>query len=146
MNSADGMGVVFQPLSLPAGTASTISPIFASDLACSLEYTRFVPFGYKLITFDRPQPTLDPPARIYWQVADRYRSLEQTKFLTVPSPGIATSRLCTAAPLNRFLRFCEFTTESLDSHRLRGLSIWTKAAHHGGLGRGLSGRQAGAGC
>ena len=97
--------MVFQPLSLPPGTTSTLSPIFASDLACSLEYTRFVPFGYKLITFDPPQTTLDPPARIYWEVPDRYKSLDQIKFLTVPSPG--ASLLCTA-PLNQFLCFCEF--------------------------------------
>ena len=76
--------MLFRPLSLPTGTTTTVLPISPDQLACSLDYTRFLPFGYKEITFQPEQHIMDPPARIYWQVPARYKSLEQIKFLTTP--------------------------------------------------------------
>lgn len=87
VRSGDGMGVLFQPLSLRPSTTVTILPISSQDLACGLDYTRFLPFGYKEITFDPPQKVIDPPARVSWQIPERLKSLKQLKFLTSPSPG-----------------------------------------------------------
>eukprot|EP00951_Prasinocladus_malaysianus_P028382 scaffold258382_cov30-Prasinocladus_malaysianus.AAC.1 len=83
----DDFGVVFQPGSLPEGTTVLVDNLHPNNLTCSMELTRFVPFGYQSIEFDPPLPgsVLDPPARIYWRVPFRYRTLHQLKFMTTPS-------------------------------------------------------------
>lgn len=87
MSSLDGVEFTFQPLSLPPDTETTILPISSDMLACGLEYTRFLPFGYKELDLNPPQSELDPPARVYWEIPRRFKSREQTKFLTAPSRG-----------------------------------------------------------
>ena len=99
--------LVFQSGSLPPDTEVTIVNVRNAELDCSLNTTRFVPFGYKDILFDPPLPgPIDPPARIYWQIATRFVSLEQIKFATTPSKGTNASD---------FARFHKTTFECLCS-------------------------------
>ena len=88
--------LVFQPGSLPPDTEVTIVDVRDEELDCSLNTTRFLPFGYKDMMFSPPLPgPLDPPARIYWRTATRFVSLEQIKFATTPSKGTNTSDFAT---------------------------------------------------
>ena len=91
VKTVDGVNTVFQPLALPPNTEVSILPVEDGDLACSLENpkTRFRPFGYKEMTSDPPQDKLEKPTRVYWQIPERYKSLDQLKFLTLPSKGNA---------------------------------------------------------
>ena len=92
IETEDGVVLVFQPGSLPPDTEVTIVGVRDADIYCSLDATRFLPFGYKDILFSPPLPgPLDPPARIYWRTATRFVSLEQIKFATTPSKGTNTS-------------------------------------------------------
>ena len=85
----DGVDAVFQPISLPTNTVASILPVEEDDLGCSLTdpKTRFKPFGYKEIVSDPPQDSLPEPARVYWRIPERFKSLEKIKFLTLSSPG-----------------------------------------------------------
>lgn len=89
VRSADGVGITLPPRSASQEITVNILPITADDLACALESTRFQPFGYKEIAVLSPavaQPArIDPPARVYWEIPERYQSLEQLKFLQTPS-------------------------------------------------------------
>ena len=87
MKSGDGVGLVFQPLSLPLGTEAMVIPILASDLACPLEGTRFVPFGYKGMTIEPANGDLSTPALLEWQIPEHFSSLQQIKFAFTPSVG-----------------------------------------------------------
>ena len=89
VKSVDGVDAVFQPISLPTDTVVSILPVEPDDLACSLTNpkTRFKPFGYKEIVSDPPQDTLEDPARVYWRIPERFKSLEKIKFLTLSSPS-----------------------------------------------------------
>lgn len=61
------------------------------DLACPalLTATRFVPFGYKEVTFSQGMnPAVSLPARIMWRIPERFSSLSQIKFATSPSKGM----------------------------------------------------------
>lgn len=89
IKTADGVEIDFAPLSLPTDMEMTVAALGPGDLACGLEATRFRPFGYKEVFFS-PKPTgdLDPPARVKWRIPDRYKSLEQIKFVTTPSKDL----------------------------------------------------------
>ena len=87
VKTTDGVGLVFQPLSLPLGTEATVLPILASDLACPLEGTRFVPFGYKGMTIEPATGVLTNPALLEWQIPEKFSSLKQIKFAFTPSIG-----------------------------------------------------------
>ena len=89
VKTIDGIDTVFQPLALQSNTEVSILPVEDGDLACSLENpkTRFRPFGYKEMTSNPPQDKLEKPARVYWQIPERFKSLDQLKFLTLPSKG-----------------------------------------------------------
>ena len=89
VKTIDGVDTVFQPLALPPNTEVSILPVEDADLACSLENpkTRFRPLGYKEMTSNPPQDKLEMPARVYWQIPERFKSLDQLKFLTLPSKG-----------------------------------------------------------
>ena len=98
--------MVLQPLSLPPSTTATILPIDPSALACSLEYTRFLPFGYKEVVFNPEQHNFDPPARLYWQIPERFKSLNQMKFLTTRSIGAQPLPLLACHPNTTALSAC----------------------------------------
>ena len=102
---------MFAPLSLPADTEVSILPVADSELACSLENpkTRFRPSGYKEMTSNPPQGRLDTPARVYWKIPERYKSLDQLKFLTLSSKGGMLR------PFDFWLRHCCFIMDFITS-------------------------------
>lgn len=86
--SPDGVGIVLPPASVEPNTTTTIRTLQPWELACGdFSATRFMPFGFKLIEFNPEQHYFDPPVRIYWNIPERFKSLEQIKFITTPAPG-----------------------------------------------------------
>ena len=89
VGTAAGVEVQFPPLSVPPATNLTIGHILNTDLGCPLDTTRFDAFGYKDLSVS---PALggpmNPPARVYWRVPSRFKSLEKIKFITAPSKGM----------------------------------------------------------
>ena len=66
-------------------------PITMADLACPLEGTRFVPFGYKDVSVEPAVDSFSPPATLEWQIPERFISLQQVKFVWTASKGKPTS-------------------------------------------------------
>ena len=63
IETEDGVVLVFQAGSLPPATEITIVDVRNEELDCSLDATRFVPFGYKDILFSPPLPAPSTPRR-----------------------------------------------------------------------------------
>jgi hypothetical protein len=95
MGSEDGVIVQLPTLSLMPGTQACLSPVLPDDILCGENFgmsTRFSPFGFKDVNFDAPMlnEVLEPPARLYWRISERWASLEQIKFVTATDAGMRT--------------------------------------------------------